>query len=103
MRTPHTVRVHAWLLTMSPDASVLTVGASTRNVSCVVVSNAKLKRNEGAFRFTSAAGLAIQFQVHAFLVKAPQECITATVQHALAGGCSISNVTVQAITSLWVG
>jgi len=87
--------VHGWMGTLVPDASVRTVGASGRDITCVAVSEAKLKRNQPAFHFTSAAGLNVQFSVRPFPVKARPQCIVAAVQHALAGGTSLSNVAVQ--------
>ena len=87
--------IHAWLQAMAPDVAVCTVGASGRDITCVLVSEAKLKRCAQAFHFTSAGGSVCQFDVRALPVKQRSECIVACVQHALAGGLSISNVCAQ--------
>ena len=91
--------IHTWLSALAPDATVRTVGALGRNVTCVLVSEAKLKRNQIAFHFTSAAGMPVQFDVRPFPVKARSEVAMAAVAHSLAGALSLSNVTVQATDS----
>ena len=87
--------IYEFMGTLAPDATVRTVGATGRDVTCVIVSQAKLKRNQVAFAFTSAAGLVMQFGVRPWPKKGRSECIVDCVQHALSGGRSISNVAVQ--------
>ena len=104
-------RLYTWLQTFAPDASLRTVGVSGREITCVVVSEAKLKRRVASCLYTPPvvpplpgnpvlpADPAVQFQPRAFPVKARSICVQACVAHALSGGLSITTASVQEVAN----
>jgi hypothetical protein len=103
-------RVYAWLQDFAPDASLRTVGLAGREITCVVLSEAKLKRRQATCLFTPPVvpppvlgapvlppDPPVQFQPIAFPVKGRSKCVQDCVAHALAGTLSISNVCVQEV------